>query len=50
MRPGRSWRPIIEDTRSPWRDAIFMEYNGDRGRNHWPMRCIVADIGGMCNL
>ena len=29
-----------------WRDATFIEYNGDRGRNPWPMRSLVADIDG----
>lgn len=41
---GNSWHPIIEDANAPWHDATFMEYNGDRGRNHRPMRAIVADI------
>jgi N-acetylglucosamine-6-sulfatase len=41
---GASWRPIIDDAEAPWRDAVFMEYNGDQGRNAWPMRSVVADI------
>ncbi len=43
---GMSWRPLVEGRESPWRDAIFMEYSGDQGRNAWPMRSTVADVGG----
>lgn len=43
--PGQSLRPIVEDAAAPWRDATFMEYNGDWGRST-PMRAVVADIDG----
>jgi len=43
---GASWRPLAEGLEAPWRDAILMEYNGDQGRNAWPMRSIVADVDG----
>jgi len=43
---GASWRSIIEASDAPWRNATFMEYNGDQGRNNWPMRSVVADIEG----
>jgi len=43
---GRSWRPLIENPAAPWRDALYMEYNGDQGWNHMPMRSIVANIRG----
>ena len=42
---GRSWRPAIESPGAPWRDRIFMEYNGDQGRNI-PMRGTVAEVDG----
>ena len=43
---GRSWRSIIDNPGAPWRDATYMEYNGDQGRNHMPMRSIVANAQG----
>ncbi|MHC4198491.1 MAG: sulfatase family protein [Planctomycetota bacterium] len=43
---GLSWRPVIEDTGTEWRDAVFMEYSGDQGQNDMPMRGIVADVEG----
>ena len=43
---GRSWRPLVDDANAEWRDAVFMEYNGDQGRNDIPMRGIVARING----
>ena len=43
---GLSLRPAVESAGAETRDAIFMEYNGDQGRNLWPMRGIVADIQG----
>lgn len=43
---GLSFRPVIEDARAEWRDAVFMEYSGDQGANDMPMRAIVADVEG----
>ena len=43
---GRSYRGLVERADTEWDDAIFMEYNGDQGRNDMPMRGIVADAGG----
>ncbi len=43
---GISLRPAIEQPETPARDAVFMEYNGDQGRNDWPMRGIVARHDG----
>ena len=43
---GRSWRPVVEEPAAPWRDAVFMEYSGDQGRNDIPMRSVVARLDG----
>jgi len=43
---GRSLRPVAEQRATEWRDAVFMEYNGDQGRNIWPTRGIVAEADG----
>ncbi len=42
---GRSLRPAVEDENAEARDAVFIEYNGDFGRNI-PMRTVVADVDG----
>ncbi|MHC5057210.1 MAG: sulfatase family protein [Planctomycetota bacterium] len=43
---GASWRRLVDDADAPWRDAVFMEYSGDQGRNDMPMRAIVAEADG----
>jgi len=42
---GRSLRPVMDDPATGWRDALFIEYNGDHGRST-PIRAIVADTAG----
>jgi arylsulfatase A-like enzyme len=44
---GRSWLPVLNDPNVGWRDAVFMEYNGDQGQHDMPMRSIVADVDGI---
>ena len=43
---GTSYRSAVEDQQANGRDAVFMEYNGDQGRNEIPMRSVVADVDG----
>ena len=40
---GCSMRPLIEGAVTPWRDAHFIEYNGDHGRST-PIRAVVAEV------
>jgi arylsulfatase A-like enzyme len=42
---GCSMRPLIEGAVTPWRDAHFIEYNGDHGRST-PIRAVVAEVDG----
>jgi arylsulfatase A-like enzyme len=42
---GRSLRPVIETTGGEWRDALFIEYNGDHGRST-PIRAVAANVKG----
>lgn len=44
---GSSWAAVLDRPDAPWRDATYMEYNGDQGQNNIPMRSIVADVDGV---
>jgi arylsulfatase A-like enzyme len=44
---GLSWRQAIENPEAAWRQATFIEYNGDQGRSPWPMRAIVKEVDNL---
>ena len=43
---GHSYRSVVEAENTSWRDATFIVYNGDQGRNQIPMRSIIANVSG----